>query len=194
MPLREDNWTIPNLLTISRILLTPAFAAAFTSHRFDLAWGLFALAGLTDALDGLLARLLHQRTRLGGMLDPLADKVLLVTSFICLSLAGFLPAWLAALVVSRDAIIVGGLVMLNFWGVEVRNKIRPSLWGKLTTAAQISLVFMVMLQESLGCSWPLLQDGLILLAAALTAVSGLHYVLRGFALFPVPDDDERFRR
>ncbi|MES9995048.1 CDP-alcohol phosphatidyltransferase family protein [Desulfovibrio aminophilus] len=194
MFLREDNWTIPNLLTISRILLTPAFVVAFIGHRFDLAWGLFALAGLTDALDGLLARLLHQRTRLGGMLDPLADKILLVTSYICLSMAGFLPAWLVALVVSRDAIIVGGLVLLNFWGVEVRDRIHPSVWGKLTTAAQISLVFVVMLQGSLGRSWPLLLDGLIFLAAVLTVVSGVHYVRRGFALFPVPDEDEHIRR
>lgn len=192
--LREDNWTLPNVLTISRILLTPVFVMAFESHRFDLAWGLFALAGLTDALDGLLARLLRQRTRLGSMLDPLADKVLLVTCFICLASGGFLPGWLVTLAVSRDALIVGGLILLNLWGVEVKSGIAPSIWGKLTTLFQISLVFTVMLQESLGRSWPLVLDGLIYGTALLTALSGLLYVRRGFALFPSPDEDEPLGR
>ncbi len=190
---REDNWTLPNLLTISRILLTPGFVMAYANRRFDLAWALFAVAGLTDALDGLLARLLRQRTRLGSMLDPLADKVLLVTSFICLSLGGFLPNWLATLVVSRDAIIVGGLVVLNFWGVEVRSGIRPSLLGKLTTVAQIGLVLFVMAQESFGLWNPGLLEALVLLAAGLTLVSGFSYIRRGFALFPTSDEDERRR-
>ncbi len=189
--LREDNWTLPNVLTISRILLTPAFVMAFEGRRFDLALGLFAVAGLTDGLDGLLARLLRQRTRLGSMLDPLADKVLLVTCFICLASGGFLPSWLATLAVSRDAIIVGGLILLNFWGVEVKSGIAPSLWGKLTTLFQISLVFLVMLQESLGRSWPLVLEGLVLGTAAFTALSGFLYVCKGFALFPHPGEDER---
>lgn len=190
---REDNWTLPNLLTISRILLTPGFVMAYANRRFDLAWALFAVAGLTDALDGLLARLLKQRTRLGSMLDPLADKVLLVTSFICLSLGGFLPSWLATLVVSRDAIIVGGLVVLNFWGAEVKSGIRPSLLGKLTTVAQIGLVLFVMAQETFGLWRPVLLEGLILFTAGLTLVSGLLYIRRGFALFPAPDEEERRR-
>ena len=192
--LREDNWTLPNVLTISRILLTPAFVMAFESRRYDLAWGVFALAGLTDALDGFLARVLHQRTRLGSMLDPLADKVLLVTCFICLALNGLLPNWLATLAVSRDVIIVGGLVLLNFWGVEVKSGIAPSAWGKLTTLFQISLVFTVMLQESLGRYWPLVLDGLIYGTAGLTILSGFFYVRKGFALFPNPEADEGPRR
>ena len=82
---RNAIWTIPNILTIVRILLTPVFVMAYTSENFNLAWILFAIAGLTDALDGFLARIWNQRTELGAMLDPLADKTLLFTSFICLA-------------------------------------------------------------------------------------------------------------
>ena len=124
-PLRENNWTIPNLLTVSRIMLTPGFVMAFVDQRFDLAWVLFAIAGFTDALDGTLARLLKQRSTFGAMLDPLADKILLVTSFICLAVQDWIPGWLSILVVSRDVFIVGGLALLNYSGVDVKRGIRP---------------------------------------------------------------------
>ncbi len=186
-----SNWTIPNVLTIARFLLTPGFAMAFVNHRFDLAWILFAVAGVTDALDGVLARILRQRTMLGAMLDPLADKVLLMTSFICLALADKLPGWAAVLVVSRDAIIVGGLLVLQFWGVDVQSRIRPTLVGKATTCAQILQVLLVMTRETMG--WPDQQflDVLLLATAGLTMVSGISYVLIGFSFFPVSEDPRR---
>lgn len=180
---RDTIWTIPNLLTIARILLTPGFVMAYVDHRFDLAWALFAFAGLTDALDGFLARMLKQRSRLGAMLDPLADKCLLVTSFICLALQGWLPEWLAILVVSRDAIIIGGLALLHFWGVEIKSRIDPIWTSKATTMAQIFLVLFIMFQKTFELNYPLTELWVIGVTAGLTIISGVHYVLKGFGLF-----------
>lgn len=177
-------WTIPNLLTVTRILLTPGFVMAFVDRRFDLAWVLFAIAGLTDALDGLLARLLKQRTNFGAMLDPLADKVLLVTSFLCLAFQDWIPAWLAVLVVSRDVIIVGGLSLLQYSGVDVRGGIRPVWFSKLATLAQISLVLLIMVEHSMAVSHPVTRLWLITAVTVLTSVSGVYYVQLGFRLIP----------
>lgn len=179
----SGNWTIPNMLTVSRILLTPGFVMAYATQNFRLAWLLFAVAGFTDALDGALARLLKQRSQLGAMLDPLADKVLLVTSFICLAINGWIPVWLATLAVSRDAIIVGGLAVLHFWGVDVKSRIRPIWSSKLTTTAQIGLVLFVMLERTFEWQVPTLGGWLVSLTAALTIISGVHYVIKGFGLF-----------
>ncbi|MGE4554074.1 MAG: CDP-alcohol phosphatidyltransferase family protein [Desulfovibrionaceae bacterium] len=186
--MRDSNWTIPNLLTVSRILLTPGFVMAYVQQRFDLAWLLFAVAGLTDALDGILARLLHQRSRLGSMLDPLADKVLLDTSFICLTMQNWLPKWLTILVVSRDAIIVGGLVLMQVFGVEVKNRICPTWLGKGTTVCQIALVLFVMAEQSLGVAYPVSRMILIGLTALVTLWSEVDYVLIGFSLIPLGEN------
>lgn len=180
---RDDIWTIPNILTIIRILLTPVFVMAYTSENFNLAWILFAIAGLTDALDGFLARIWNQRTQLGAMLDPLADKALLVTSYVCLAINGWLPIWLAVLVVSRDAIIVGGLAVLNFWGVDVRTRIKPIWVSKFTTAAQISLVICVMIKWTFKLDHVFLLSIAIWITAAATVWSGIAYVCKGFELF-----------
>nr|WP_287410190.1 CDP-alcohol phosphatidyltransferase family protein [Pseudodesulfovibrio sp.] len=176
-------WTVPNILTIIRILLTPAFVMAYISENFNFAWILFAIAGLTDALDGFLARIWDQRTQLGAMLDPLADKVLLVTSFLCLALKGWIPPWFTVLVVSRDVIIVGGLAVLHFWGIEVRSRIKPIWISKFTTAAQIFLVIFVMIQRSFGLDFPSIQLFMVGVTGVVTVISGIAYVRRGFELF-----------
>ena len=180
---KHSKWSIPNFLTVIRILLTPGFVAAFVSENFYLAWFLFALAGITDGLDGFLARVLKQRTSLGAMLDPLADKVLLVTSFVCLGIKGWLPAWVVTLVVSRDFIILGGLAVLHFWGVNISRKIKPSLASKLTTVFQILLVFFVLVAKS--TSWPVvwLLPKLIFLVVLFTLISGVDYVYKGLNYF-----------
>ncbi|MFW6235336.1 MAG: CDP-alcohol phosphatidyltransferase family protein, partial [Desulfovibrionales bacterium] len=122
---QDNNWTIPNLLTVFRILITPVFVVAFVNGQIMTAWWLFFLAGVTDGLDGFLARVLKQRSKLGAMIDPLADKVLLVTAFVMLGIKGWLPSWLVILVVSRDVIIVGGLGVLHFWSVHIKERIKP---------------------------------------------------------------------
>lgn len=180
---QDAIWTIPNILTIIRILLTPVFVMAYNSENFNLAWILFLIAGLTDALDGFLARIWNQRTQLGAMLDPLADKALLVTSFICLAIKGWLPHWLAILVVSRDAIIVGGLAVLSFWGVDVRSRIKPIWISKFTTAAQIVLVLFVMILRTFDKSAPDFLAFAVYITAAVTVWSGVAYVVKGFSLF-----------
>jgi cardiolipin synthase len=186
--LRENNWTIPNLLTVLRILLTPGFVMAFADQRFDVAWLLFAVAGLTDALDGLLARILKQRSTFGAMLDPLADKVLLVTSFICLALQDWIPSWLAVLVVSRDVFIVGGLALLQYSGVDVKRGIRPVWISKCATTAQILLVLLIMVEHSTKEPWPVTHLGMVTAVALLTAVSGAYYMVVGFRMIPQNDN------
>ncbi len=133
----QKIWTIPNLITIFRILLTPGFVIAYLDQNFFVAWMLFMIAGFSDGLDGFLARVMNQRSEFGAMIDPLADKILLVTSFLCLSIQGFISQWLSVLVISRDLIIVGGLVLLKFYGVEVEKKIDPLWTSKITTALQL---------------------------------------------------------
>jgi len=183
-PLRENNWTIPNLLTVSRIMLTPGFVMAFVDQRFDLAWILFAIAGFTDALDGTLARLLKQRSTFGAMLDPLADKILLVTSFICLAVQDWIPGWLSILVVSRDIFIVGGLALLHYSGVDVKRGIRPVWVSKCATTAQIALVLLIMVEHSMQSFYPEFRLGLVYTVAALTALSGGYYLVIGLRMFP----------
>lgn len=187
-PLRENNWTIPNLLTVTRIMLTPGFVMAFVDQRFGLAWVLFAIAGLTDALDGTLARILKQRSTFGAMLDPLADKVLLVTSFLCLALQDWIPRWLAVLVVSRDVFIVGGLALLHYSGVDVKRGIRPVWISKCATLAQISLVLLVMVEHSVGAVRLDVRLGLVWIVALLTAMSGAYYLIVGLRMFPHNDN------
>ncbi len=184
MSRRNPNLTIPNILTIIRILLTPGFIMAYSGERFDLAWILFAVAGFTDALDGFLARVLKQRSWLGAILDPLADKILVDTSYICLALNGWLPNWLAIMVVSRDVIIVGGLGLLQFLGVKVDKRIRPSWVSKATTLFQIVLVLFVMFQKSFELFYPYLFWSLVGVVAILTLLSGADYVLIGLKYLP----------
>jgi cardiolipin synthase len=183
-PLRENNWTIPNMLTVSRIMLTPGFVMAFVGQRFDLAWILFAIAGFTDALDGTLARLLKQRSSFGAMLDPLADKILLVTSFICLAVQDWIPGWLSILVVSRDIFIVGGLALLHYSGVDVKRGIRPVWISKCATTAQIALVLLIMVEHSMHSFYPGIRLGLVYAVAVLTALSGIYYLVIGLRMFP----------
>jgi len=182
--MRENNWTIPNMLTVSRILLTPGIVMAFADRRFDIAWVLFAVAGLTDALDGALARILKQRSSFGAMLDPLADKILLDTSFICLALQDWIPTWLAVLVVSRDVFIVGGLALLQYSGVDVKRGIKPVWFSKCATLAQILLVLLIMVEHSLVVSYPGTRLLLVATVALLTATSGVYYVNLGFKMVP----------
>lgn len=182
--MRENNWTIPNLLTVSRILMTPGIVMAFADRRFDIAWVLFAVAGLTDALDGALARILKQRSNFGAMLDPLADKILLDTTFICLAVQGWIPNWLGVLVVSRDVFIVGGLALLQYSGVDVKRGIKPVWFSKCATLAQILLVLLIMVEHSFVLNFPGWRMLLVGAVALLTVTSGVYYVFLGFKMFP----------
>jgi cardiolipin synthase (CMP-forming) len=187
-----SNWTVPNALTVARILFTPLFVVFFLDESYLAALSLFFLAGVTDGLDGFLARVLNQRSPLGAVLDPLADKVLLDTSFVCLAQVGWVPGWLAVAVVSRDVIILGGVALLTFWGQDMRESIKPSPASKATTAAQMLLVLMAFLQGAVswGGKLELAVDGLVWVTAALTLVSGGHYVFKGLAMFKEADSED----
>lgn len=164
---------IPNFLTLFRILLVPIFVILLIYGQNFYAFLTFIVAGVTDALDGFIARVFNQKTVLGAYLDPIADKLLLVTSYIVLAITGIIPPWLAVLVISRDIFILIGVAVLF-----VNNKsieIRPTLLGKVSTFMQLTTVVI-----ALSVAQPLLAlqpflNGSIYLAAALTLLSGFHY-------------------
>lgn len=172
--------TLANQLTILRIVLTPAFVLLVVYDYLGAALLTFLVAGLTDALDGLIARRAGQRTSLGAWLDPMADKLLLVTTFVVLTLPGLplanhLPLWLTVLVISRDIVIVGVVGIVNL-AVGPRT-FRPSIWGKMATATFIVTSVVVMLYNWLR-ETSIVVDAFVWLSLALTVISSADYVLR----------------
>jgi cardiolipin synthase len=127
--------SIPNLITLARILLVPVLVWAIISGEMRLAFLLFLAAGISDAVDGFLAKRFGMATELGAYLDPLADKVLIVSIYVALGITGALPAWLVILVVSRDIMIVGAVILS--WLVDRPVAMKPLLVSKLNTVAQI---------------------------------------------------------
>ncbi len=138
--------SIPNLITLGRILMVPVVVWAIASGAMWIAFVLFVAAGISDAVDGFIAKRFNMTTELGAYLDPLADKALIVSIYLTLGINGFIPRWLVILVVSRDILIVGG-IMLS-WLVGNPLKIRPLLVSKLNTVAQI--VFACIVLGTLG--------------------------------------------
>ena len=172
--------TLANQLTILRILLIPAFVLLVVYGYLGGALLVFLIAGVTDMLDGIIARWAHQRTNLGAWLDPMADKLLLVTTFIVLTipsipLTNYMPFWLTVLIISRDIVIVGVVAIVNL-AVGPRT-FRPSLCGKLTTGTYIltSMVFLYFnyLHQT---SW--IIDTMIGLSLCMTFISGGDYYFR----------------
>jgi cardiolipin synthase len=174
------NLTLANQLTILRIALIPAFVLLVVYDYLGAALLVFSFAGLTDALDGLIARRAGQRTSLGAWLDPMADKLLLVTTFVVLTLPSIpltnhLPLWLTVLVISRDVVIVGVVAIVNL-AVGPRT-FRPSLFGKATTAAFILTSVAVMYFNYRG-ERSIVVDLGIWLSLALTLVSSADYFFK----------------
>src|SRR5687767_3849082 len=174
------NLTFANQLTILRIVLIPAFVLLVVYGRLGAALLVFITAGATDALDGLIARRAGQRTSLGAWLDPMADKLLLVTTFIVLTLPGIpltnhLPIWLTVAVITRDIVIIGVVAVVNL-AVGPRT-FRPSMLGKATTAAFIVTSVVVMYFNYLAQTSPLV-DAAIWLSLGLTVISSADYFFR----------------
>ncbi len=163
---------IPNAITLGRLCLVPAAVWLVLRGHGIAAFWLFLAAGASDAVDGWLARR-RGSTPLGAMLDPLADKALLVSMYVTLAAIRVLPDWLAILVVFRDVAIVGGVLALSTLGTSVA--IRPLMVSKLNTVLQIALVAVALLHAGLGLSTPLLP-ALVWLVTASTLVSGAAYV------------------
>ncbi len=170
---------LPNTLTIARIVIIPLFTTAVIYERYNYALCLFVVAALTDAFDGLIARLANQKTELGRFLDPLADKVLLVTTFIVFSINGLIPTWLTITVISRDVIVVTGWMLLYL--ITNTSSVDPTLTGKAAIAMQLALLCYVLLMENF-VSVPDISYELMWITAAVTVISGLHYIYRGFKL------------
>jgi len=171
----KAHLTIPNLITLARILLTPLFIIFLIQKRYQPALGIFVLAGLSDLVDGLIARRWQQKSPLGTFLDPLADKLLMGSSFITLSISYLIPPWLTVIVLSRDLIIVLGVMLFKLTHLPV--VVQPSLAGKLCTTTQVSTVLLVLVAQS----WPLsptFLEALFWLTGGITALSGIHYVLQ----------------
>ena len=178
--MKVSEWpiNIPNILTVARILMTPLFVILLIKNLFILALVIFTLAGISDGLDGFIARYFNQRTVMGAYLDPIADKFLLSASFITLAILKIIPAWLTVIVISRDILILVGIAIFAIADIKVNMK--PSIVSKMTTAVQLGTVFIVLL----GFHFPpatAAEQAALWATAVLTIFSGLHYMLAGIS-------------
>lgn len=174
---------LPNYLTLIRIAAIPFFLVLLFSRLYNYALLVFLIGGITDALDGPVARFTNQRTRLGAYLDPLADKLLIISSLVVLTLIAAVPAWLTILVLSRDVIVTLGYGAIYFV-VEERMEIQPSTLGKINTFLLLMTITIVLvsLYDPNMIPSPL-PSYLFLLSAVTTIISGLQYVYRGLVWF-----------
>ena len=188
--------TVPNLLTVFRMVLIPVFVSLLFYQRFILALAIFVLAGVTDGLDGLLARRFDQKSQLGTILDPIADKLLLVTSFVVLSMRSVfpqplpshlpIPFWVTVAVISRDVFIIVGAAAINI--VTGFRGFRPSLLGKINTTVQILAIAVIIFAASVpyGTGWYL--PTIYVTVFTFSVLSGAHYV---FFVSKLVNEDRR---
>lgn len=184
--------TLPNLISTGRILLVPAVVWLMAERRFDLAFWGFAVAGISDGIDGFIARHWNLRSRLGAFLDPLADKLLLVSTFVTLGFLGLVPDWLVILVVARDLLIVGGVLL--GWVLGADAEPHPSLVSKANTLCQILLAGTVLFVAGRGWAATDVVSALAVMTALLTALSGAAYLLdwlRAMSRLAGPHEDGR---
>ena len=166
--------TVPNQLTFLRLGFLPFFIALVIYGRYPWALLILVLAALTDGMDGLLARSLDQKSSLGAYLDPIADKLMLSSSFVVLALEGRIPRWLTILVLSRDVLILTTATVILL--ASGYRHFPPSVYGKITTVAQILLVFVVLAAEGFQLSnLAMLRQVLVYVVAGFTVYSGFHY-------------------
>ncbi len=171
--------TVANLITAIRIILAPIFIIYLINDQFLSALVVFALCVISDGVDGMIARLLKQKSRLGAILDPIADKLLLIAGFITLSIMGFIPSWLTVMAISRDVLILLGIFVLFIYKIDIR--IRPTVLSKINTCLQFVVVIAVLSKDYLVMA-PILYALLFYLTAFFTISSGLHYMHYGFRL------------
>ena len=168
--------TIPNLITALRIILAPVFVIYLINDRLNAALVVFLICMISDGIDGMVARLFNQKSRLGAYLDPLADKTLLVTAFVLLAVRGYLPSWLTVAAIARDVMILLGVLVFHLNRLEI--KIRPSALSKINTCFQFITLSMVLLKGFVLLP-SMVYDALYYITAALTVGSGLHYMYYG---------------
>lgn len=180
--------TPANQVTLLRMLLIPAFVILVVYGHLGWALVVFATAGITDALDGLIARRSGQYSKLGAWLDPMADKLLLVTAFVVLTIPGLnlanrLPLWLTICIISRDVVIVATVAIVNL--AIGRRTFRPSIYGKMATATYIVTAVLAMLFNYLGFHSPIV-DLAIWASLAITLVSAFHYIWHARRIIEAP--------
>ncbi|MCF8079323.1 MAG: CDP-alcohol phosphatidyltransferase family protein [Desulfobacterales bacterium] len=170
---------IPNTLTLLRILLTPLFVIFLLKHEYGHALAVFVVAGITDGLDGAVARYRNQRTVIGAFLDPIADKLLIASAFACLAVLRIVPSWLAVVVISRDVVIFLGVAIFGIFHIDF--KVRPARISKVTTCLQLLTAFLVLLYPTPAAMFTV-KFALYWTTACLTILSGLHYLYLGMSL------------
>ena len=167
------NAQIPNAITILRLILVPVLIMLLRNGEYGYALVVFTIAGLSDGLDGYLARRYQLQSELGGFLDPVADKVLMVSAYVSLSLLGLLPIWVVLLVVARDFLIIGFFMVLVSLGEEMHPA--PSIYSKINTAFQVLLVVMVLVDQTFSLGFTRFTELLIYSVAVTTIVSAANY-------------------
>ncbi|MBW2645156.1 MAG: CDP-diacylglycerol--glycerol-3-phosphate 3-phosphatidyltransferase [Deltaproteobacteria bacterium] len=173
--IQSTAMTLPNLLTILRIVLTPLFAICLIQQSYKNAFWIFVVAGVSDGLDGLIARVFRQKSELGAYLDPIADKLLLSTAFIILAVVQFIPSWLTVIVIARDILILFGIALLFITNHDI--EIKPSFASKITTVAQLLTVFAVLLKPYVS-EITVVHYPLFIFAAIMTILSGFQYIYK----------------
>ena len=171
---RGSRLSIPNLITLGRILLVPFVVWAIASGRMQFAFLLFLVAAVSDGVDGFLAKRFGMKTELGAYLDPLADKILIVSIYVTLGITQVIPLWIVILVVSRDLMIVGAIILS--WLVEMPVAIKPHIVSKLNTAAQIVFACLVLATHGYQISAEPVLTLVMVLVAVLTTLSVVLYV------------------
>lgn len=166
--------SLPNFITIGRLVLTPVAIMMIADARWRMAFLIFVVAGVSDAIDGWLAKTFSLQSELGAVLDPLADKALIISIFVTLAVIGQAPVWLAVLIVARDTLILGGVGVSWFLGRPIA--VRPHLISKVTTAAQLALAALVLSGEAYGIRNQALETLLVAGVAALTIASASVYL------------------
>lgn len=167
--------TVPNLISILRLLLVPGVVLAMLQARWDWAFAGFVIAGVSDGVDGFIARQFNQHSRLGAYLDPIADKLLLVSVFIVLGISGELPLWLVVAMVSRDGLIICAVVLSSVMGHPV--EVKPLFVSKANTAVQIILAAEVLAELTFDMHLDPLRTTLIMLSGLLTVASAAAYLV-----------------
>ena len=167
--------TVANLITILRFILVPGVVWALLTSRIDLAFAGFLIAGISDGVDGFVARQFNQRSELGAYLDPMADKLLLVSVFVVLGYMGELPLWLVVAAVARDALIVLAVLLATVMGRPVAMK--PLYVSKVNTTAQIVLAALVLAELTFGFNVGLAREILVVLCGVLTGASAAAYLV-----------------
>jgi cardiolipin synthase (CMP-forming) len=177
---------LPNIITIGRIFTVPVMIWMIVTGNLGYAFALFVIAGASDALDGFLARRFHWQTELGAYLDPIADKVMLTSVYASLTFHGYMPIWLGILVVSRDLLIVGAVVLA--WLLERGMEVRPLLIGKINTGLQILLAAAILAEHGFALGWMAAIWPLLWVTGVLTLLSAFFYLfgwLRHMASFDI---------